>query len=109
MAETTSDIVTATLLIIGEPGAGMPTFTKKTQTPTAPMPAPEATTRGIAVEHHTFQTKDGNTFKINIWDFAGQEIYSATHRFFLTKRSVYSPLTEHRRESENVNHWLNSV
>ncbi len=99
----------AKLLIIGEPGAGKTTLAKKIQNPDAPMPTPEATTRGIAVEHHTFQTKDGNTFKINIWDFAGQEIYSATHRFFLTKRSVYTLLTDNRRESENFNYWLNIV
>lgn len=97
------------LLIVGEPGAGKTTLTKKIQNPNSEMPKPEATTRGIAVEHHTFKTKDGNTFKINIWDFAGQEIYSATHRFFLTKRSVYALLTDNRRESENFNYWLNIV
>ncbi|MCE7922801.1 MAG: TIR domain-containing protein [Haliscomenobacteraceae bacterium CHB4] len=99
----------AKLLIVGEPGAGKTTLAKKVQDPLAPMPAPEATTRGIAVEHHTFKTKDGNMFKINIWDFAGQEIYSATHRFFLTKRSVYALLTDNRRESENFNYWLNII
>ncbi|MBC7773965.1 MAG: TIR domain-containing protein [Phycisphaerae bacterium] len=99
----------AKLLIIGEPGSGKTTLAKKIQDPKAEMPKPEATTRGIAVEHHTFKTKDGNTFKINIWDFAGQEIYSATHRFFLTKRSVYALLTDNRRESENFNYWLNIV
>ena len=26
-------------------------------------------------------------FQINIWDFGGQELYHATHQFFLTKRS----------------------
>lgn len=106
---TTHRLYEAKLLIIGEPGAGKTTLTKKIQNPNAEMPNPEATTRGIAVEHHSFQTKDGNTFKINIWDFAGQEIYSSTHRFFLTKRSVYALLTDNRRESENFNYWLNIV
>jgi hypothetical protein len=27
------------------------------------------------------------TFRVNIWDFGGQQIYHATHQFFLTKRS----------------------
>jgi len=26
---------------------------------------------------------------VNIWDFGGQEIYHATHQFFLTHRSLY--------------------
>lgn len=27
--------------------------------------------------------------RLNVWDFGGQEIYHATHQFFLTKRSLY--------------------
>ena len=50
-------------------------------------------------------------FRINIWDFGGQEIYYATHQFFLTKRSLYFIVTEARKD---INHdyfyyWLNVV
>ena len=34
-------------------------------------------------------------FRVNVWDFGGQEIYHATHQFFLTKRSV--PVCDERR------------
>lgn len=37
---------------------------------------------------------DGEKFKVNIWDFGGQEYYHATHRLFLSKNSVTLVLFE---------------
>jgi internalin A len=36
-----------------------------------------------------FPLSNGRTFRLNAWDFGGQQIYHATHKFFLTKRSLY--------------------
>jgi len=48
-------------------------------------------------------------FRVNIWDFGGQEIYHSTHQFFLTKRSIYLLVTESRKEDkpEDFYYWLN--
>ena len=46
-----------------------------------------------------------------MWDFGGQEIYHATHQFFLTKRSLYI-LTCNCRTSEDENrleYWLKLI
>jgi internalin A len=46
-----------------------------------------------------------------VWDFSGQEIYHATHQFFLTKRSLYI-LTCNCRTSEEENrieYWLKLI
>lgn len=50
-------------------------------------------------------------FKINIWDFGGQEIYHSTHQFFLTKRSIYLLVTESRKEDSHDDffYWLNII
>lgn len=50
-------------------------------------------------------------FRINIWDFGGQEIYHSTHQFFLTKRSIYLLVTESRKEDshEDFIYWLNII
>ncbi len=50
-------------------------------------------------------------FKLNIWDFGGQEIYHSTHQFFLTHRSIYLLVLENRKEyNENViYYWLKSI
>jgi len=49
--------------------------------------------------------------KLNVWDFGGQEIYHATHQFFLTKRSLYL-LACNCRTSEDENrleYWLKLI
>ncbi|MBW4464489.1 MAG: leucine-rich repeat domain-containing protein [Pegethrix bostrychoides GSE-TBD4-15B] len=49
--------------------------------------------------------------KLNVWDFGGQEIYHATHQFFLTKRSLYVLVTNCRTsEDENrIDYWLKLI
>jgi Miro-like protein. len=46
---------------------------------------------------------------MNIWDFGGQEIYHATHQFFLTKRSLYILVADTRKEDTDFYYWLNVV
>ncbi|MBD1886288.1 leucine-rich repeat domain-containing protein [Microcoleus vaginatus] len=49
--------------------------------------------------------------KLNVWDFGGQEIYHATHQFFLTQRSLYL-LVCNCRTSEDQNrleYWLKLI
>ena len=50
-------------------------------------------------------------FKVNFWDFGGQEIYHSTHQFFLTKRSIYLLVTESRKEDshDDFYYWLNII
>jgi internalin A len=52
--------------------------------------------------HHT-------DFKVSIWDFGGQEIYHATHQFFLTRRSLYALVADDRKEDTDFNYWLQVV
>ncbi|MEM9946638.1 MAG: COR domain-containing protein, partial [Cyanobacteria bacterium P01_D01_bin.36] len=54
---------------------------------------------------------NGKPIRLNVWDFGGQEIYHATHQFFLTKRSLYI-LTCNCRTSEDENrleYWLKLI
>jgi len=50
----------------------------------------DKTTEGIDILKWqiTAPTNENEEIKFNVWDFGGQEIYHATHQFFLTKRSV---------------------
>ena len=43
---------------------------------------------------------------MNIWDFGGQEIYHATHQFFLSKRSLYLLVADTRKQYANFDYWL---
>lgn len=68
-------------------------------------------TEGIVINHWFLNTNQTNDFKINIWDFGGQEIYHATHQFFLTKRSLYLLLWIARTDDNLVSfdYWLNVI
>ncbi len=49
---------------------------------------------------------------IHFWDFGGQEIYHATHQFFLTKRSLYLFVWDARKDDDDpqtFDYWLNII
>ncbi|VAW31020.1 Adenine phosphoribosyltransferase [hydrothermal vent metagenome] len=48
-------------------------------------------------------------FRVNIWDFGGQEIYHATHQFFLTHRSLYILVADARAQKTDFDYWLHAV
>lgn len=79
----------AKMLILGEGGAGKTSLARRLIHRTAAMPGENESTRGIDILRYEFQTPAGDTFLLKLWDFAGQDIYHATHQFFLTKRSLY--------------------
>ncbi len=48
--------------------------------------------------------------KLNVWDFAGQEMTRGTHRFFLTARSLYLLVLEDRRQDDrSVDEWMKTI
>ncbi len=102
-------IYEAKLLIVGEAGAGKTTLAKKIKNPEYVLQKDEATTKGIDLLKWKFTLDNGKEFTVNIWDFGGQEIYHATHQFFLTKRSLYTLVADTRKEDTDFYYWLNIV
>jgi internalin A len=110
----------AKLLILGEPGAGKTSLTWKLNDPHCALPEEEDSTKGIDVQQYHFpvsytefpdaisQGQERN-FCLNIWDFGGQEIYKATHRFFLSNRALYILVSDTRKEDTDFNYWLHIV
>ena len=110
----TSQLFEAKLLIVGEGGAGKTSLMRRLFSPEDNLPAPDETTKGIDIYRHDFLTKTGNKFRLNVWDFGGQEIYHATHQFFLTKRSLYVLVDDTRKDDASVHdpgfkYWLEIV
>jgi len=110
----------AKLLIVGESGAGKTSLAKKILDPGYELNSAEDSTEGIDVMAWQFPTslrvrdQTGEhllprDFRVNIWDFGGQEIYHSTHQFFLTKRSVYVLVTDERKEDTDFEYWLEIV
>ncbi|MEJ2164142.1 MAG: COR domain-containing protein [Desulfobacterales bacterium] len=101
-------IYEAKLLIIGEAGAGKTTLAKKIEDQSYQLKN-EISTKGIDVIQWKFPVGDDRDFRVNIWDFGGQEIYHTTHQFFLTKRSLYVLVADSRKEDTDFDYWCNIV
>jgi len=73
----------------------------------------DKTTEGIDILKWpiTAPTNEKEEIKLNVWDFGGQDIYHATHQFFLTKRSVYLLVWNARksRDYEHIYYWLHTI
>lgn len=103
----------AKLIVVGEPGAGKTTLAKKLQDPNYQL-VDEPTTEGIDIFPWVFvRMPIGQTveirYKVNIWDFGGHEIDYATHRFFLTKDSLYVIVADARERKTYFYDWLYMV
>jgi internalin A len=70
----------------------------------------ESQTHGLKVEHWPIEINK-NKIRLNVWDFGGQEIYHATHQFFLTKRSLYLLVCNCRtsEEENRLEYWLKLI
>lgn len=67
-------------------------------------------TEGIDISTWYFTMK-GQEYKLNVWDFGGQEIYHSTHQFFLTERSLYLLVWDALAEEEygRIDYWLKTI
>ena len=112
----TDHLYEAKMLIVGEGSAGKTTLSHKISNPNCALPHEDDRTRGISINPFTFDcrskeisTPQQRDFQLNIWDFGGQEIYHYTHRFFLSKRSLYVLVADNRGDNTDFNYWLNII
>ncbi|MEM9117305.1 MAG: COR domain-containing protein, partial [Cyanobacteria bacterium P01_F01_bin.56] len=107
--ENSVPLYEAKFLIVGEGGAGKTSLAKKVQDPDYKLDPEEDSTHGIDVIQWRFPLDKGQEFRVNIWDFGGQEIYHQTHQFFLTERSLYALVADTRKENTDFPYWLNAI
>jgi len=93
------------MVIIGEPEAGKTTLMNyllaKSFTETT-------TNQGIKIESWKIEDGEEIPYRINIWDFGGQEIQSTVHRFFLTQDTLYIVLLNARKD-EKPDRYLEQI
>ena len=106
LEQTIDRLYEAKFLIIGEGEAGKTSLAKKIENENYELKSDEESTEGIDVIQWKFLLANGKEFRVNIWDFGGQEIYHQTHQFFLTKRSLYALVADSRRENTNFYWWM---
>ncbi len=71
----------------------------------------ERKTDGIKITDWVLDTEASDSPTLHVWDFGGQEIMHATHRFFLTERSLYLLVLSGREgnEDEDAEYWLQLI
>jgi Leucine-rich repeat (LRR) protein len=102
----------AKLLIVGEGDSGKTSLAWKLKDIDSELPKKgEDRTEGIDVQSIYIDNRNlpENPFRMNVWDFGGQEIYHSTHQFFLTKRSLYIIVNNTRSNLTDFNHWLQMI
>ena len=116
IAKKTVALYEAKLLVVGEGGVGKTTLTNALFEEGFVFDAKQdQTTEGIDIRQWQFSCQDKNRtereFTANIWDFGGQEIYHATHQFFLTHRSLYLFVWDARQEYHELgfDYWVNVI
>jgi Leucine-rich repeat (LRR) protein len=102
-------IYEAKLILVGEPAAGKTTLAEKLLNPDYKLNPTEPMTKGIEVKEWEFPYNNEISFRANVWDFGGQEIMHATHRYFLTERSLYLLVADNRKEDTDFYYWLKMI
>lgn len=98
----------AKLLIVGQGNVGKTYLMNRLIQDSLPE---THTTEGIDIKTWRIETQSAPEFRVNIWDFGGQEIYHSTHQFFLTNRSLYLLVWEARTDQHllSFDYWLNVI
>ncbi|WP_100900079.1 leucine-rich repeat domain-containing protein [Nostoc flagelliforme] len=99
------------LLIVGEGGVGKTSLLRALRG--EKFDTQESTTHGIEIKwlDLSHPSKAGTTMHLKTWDFGGQEIYHATHQFFLTNRSLFLLAWNARLgfEQGKLYYWLDTI
>ena len=99
------------LLLVGQGGVGKTQLLRRLMGEDFDNSIP--TTHGIEVRKLELahpEEKDVD-MQLNAWDFGGQEIYHATHQFFLTNRSLFLLVWNagHGFEQGKLYYWLDAI
>lgn len=65
-------------------------------------------TNGVFIENWQLTHKDNRQLSFHIWDFGGQEIQHAVHKFFFTEGCLYILVLDNRKEEE-PEYWLQQI
>lgn len=100
----------AKIVLVGSGGVGKTSIIRKISG--LEFNIDENQTDGIKI-HRVLRNINEINYSINIWDFGGQEIMHATHKFFMTHRTLYilvtTPRTEDTYSNNDLLYWIKLI
>jgi len=114
-AEVKRPIMEAKLILVGWGGVGKTSLRRRLVDGTFDPDEPqthkiEITPWNVSVRGQ--QNANAENVKLHVWDFGGQEIMHATHRLFLTRRSLYVLVLAGRDKAQgaqDAEYWLRTI
>src|SRR5215216_689871 len=103
----TRPLIEAKLILLGNGMVGKTSLVKRLTSSQFPR---EPYSTGLSLSQLQISI-GGKSATLNVWDFGGQEILHATHRFFLSSDAVYLVVLSGRQgtEDRDAEYWLTMV
>ena len=96
----------AKLILLGEPDAGKSSIVRRLLY--NEFDPQSQTTLGTDIHRWKFEDTNGEEYRVNIWDFGGQDIQQSIHHLFLTAGALYLVVLDARRD-ESPLQWLQTI
>ncbi|WP_437824831.1 COR domain-containing protein [Tenacibaculum mesophilum] len=94
------------IIVVGDGSAGKSSLVERVLQNT--FEQGKAQTNGIFIEKWSLKHEDQRQLTFHIWDFGGQEIQHAVHKFFFTDGCLYVLVLDNRKEEE-PEYWLQQI
>ncbi len=101
----------AKVILIGEGQAGKTSLRTRLLHPGDPLPHTADRTKGldIEIEKYNYDILGGETMRLNVFDFGGQDHYKPLHQFFYSRNTLYVLVSRNGDESNDFDFWLDTA
>jgi len=99
----------AKLILLGDGRSGKTSFANRLLGKELPKETDRTQGVDIVIGEYSFRLANGKDFKINIWDFAGQDKYKTLHQLFYTESSLYVMVAESGNMATDYDDWFQTA
>jgi Leucine-rich repeat (LRR) protein len=97
------------LILLGDGRSGKTSFAHRLLNKELPNESDRTQGVDIVIGEYGFLLANGKNFKINIWDFAGQDKYKTLHQLFYTESSLYVMVAESGNMTTDYDDWFQTA
>ena len=97
------------MILLGDGRSGKTSLANRLLGKDLPKEADRTQGVDIVIGEYSFPLANGKDFKINIWDFAGQDKYKTLHQLFYTESSLYVMVAESGNMTTDYDDWFQTA